>query len=174
MMYLLSFSQEEMKSFPPSSPAIEYGIKLLKENNIQEPNLKTRLALGCFLDKDKEYLMIHDEEQLDKSIEKKYIEAIQELCNNVPLQYITNKQEFMGLEFYVDENVLIPQPDTEILVEEVIKISRGRRFRRPEEKNTNTRPMHRKRSNRNIACKKFGKLQYSTIRHKPKCLKDCK
>ena len=41
------------------------------------------------------------------------------------MQYVTNKQEFMGLEFYVDENVLIPQPDTEILVEEVIDICKN-------------------------------------------------
>jgi len=42
----------------------------------------------------------------------------------MPIQYITNNQEFMKLNFYVDKNVLIPQPDTEILVEEVIEISK--------------------------------------------------
>ncbi len=47
--------------------------------------------------------------------------GLEKLKNNVPIQYITNHQEFMRLNFYVDENVLIPQPDTEILVEEVIK-----------------------------------------------------
>lgn len=40
----------------------------------------------------------------------------------MPIQYITNKQEFMKLNFYVDKNVLIPQPDTEILVEKAIEI----------------------------------------------------
>ena len=40
----------------------------------------------------------------------------------MPLQYITNHQEFMALDFYVDSNVLIPQPDTEILVEEILDI----------------------------------------------------
>ncbi len=45
----------------------------------------------------------------------------------MPIQYITNKQEFMNLEFYVDENVLIPQPDTEILVEEVINIAKQKK-----------------------------------------------
>ena len=49
---------------------------------------------------------------------------MEKLLNNVPIQYLTNKQEFYGIEFYVDENVLIPQPDTEILVEEVIQIAK--------------------------------------------------
>ncbi len=46
---------------------------------------------------------------------------IDKIKSGYPVQYITNKQEFMGLQFYVDDNVLIPQPDTEILVQEVIE-----------------------------------------------------
>lgn len=104
--------------------ALEYGIELLKENNIDEPILKTRIILANILNESKEYLMIHEKEELSEKLEKLYITNIQKICNGVPLQYIINKQEFMGLEFYVDENVLIPQPDTEILVEETIDISK--------------------------------------------------
>ena len=49
-----------------------------------------------------------------------YINSIKKISTGIPIQYITNNQEFMNLNFYVDENVLIPQPDTETLVEEVI------------------------------------------------------
>ena len=49
-----------------------------------------------------------------------YMRYIDKIINGKPIQYITNEQEFMKLKFYVDENVLIPQPDTEILVEKVI------------------------------------------------------
>lgn len=104
--------------------ALEYGIELLKENNIDEPILKTRIILANILNESKEYLLIHEKEELSEELEKLYITNIQKICNGIPLQYIINKQEFMGLEFYVDENVLIPQPDTEILVEEVIDISK--------------------------------------------------
>lgn len=104
--------------------ALEYGIELLKENNIDEPILKTRIILANVLNKSKEYLIIHEKEELSKEVEELYIANIQKLCNDIPLQYIINKQEFMGLEFYVDENVLIPRPDTEILVEETIDISK--------------------------------------------------
>lgn len=104
--------------------SLEYGIELLKENNIDEPILKTKIILANILSESKEYLIIHEKEELSKELEKLYITNIQKLCNDIPLQYIINRQEFMGLEFYVDENVLIPQPDTEILVEEVIDISK--------------------------------------------------
>lgn len=104
--------------------ALEYGIELLKENTINESVLKTRIILANILNESKEYLMIHEKEELSEKLEKLYITNIQKICNGVPLQYIINKQEFMGLEFYVDENVLIPQPDTEILVEETIDISK--------------------------------------------------
>ena len=106
--------------------ALEYGIELLKENDIGEPILKTRIILANILNETKEYLMVHELEELDEELIKIFKEDISKLCNNIPIQYITNKQEFMELEFYVDENVLIPQPDTEILVEEVINICRGR------------------------------------------------
>ena len=52
----------------------------------------------------------------------KYNNYLQKIIKGTPIQYITKHQQFMALDFYVDENVLIPQPDTEVLVEEGIKI----------------------------------------------------
>lgn len=110
--------------------ALEYAIKMLKENNIDESILKARILLANILKQPKEYLIIHEKDELNVNEINKYKEDIQKLSNNIPIQYITNKQEFMGLEFYVNKNVLIPQPDTEILVEETIKICRGCSLRR--------------------------------------------
>ena len=109
--------------------ALEYGIELLNKNNIESPNLKARMLLANILKQNKEYLLIHDTEELNISNINKYKKDLQKLSNSTPIQYIINKQEFMGLEFYVDKNVLIPQPDTEILVEEVIYICRRRKLK---------------------------------------------
>lgn len=99
------------------------GISILKEDNIDDANIKARIILADLLDKNKEYLMIHDEDEIEDGLNKIFLEKIERLKKHEPLQYIINKQEFMGYEFYVDKNVLIPQPDTENLVEEIIYLS---------------------------------------------------
>lgn len=99
---------------------VKNGIIKLKENNIEEPLLKIRILVASVLNKTKEYIMAHSEDKLDEVHEKKILEGIEQLMNYVPIQYITNNQEFMKLNFFVNQNVLIPRSDTEILVEEVI------------------------------------------------------
>ena len=104
--------------------AIRKGMISLKTNNIQEPNLKSRLLMQYILNKPRQYLLIHDNEELTNKQEKAYLENIEKMIKGVPLQHITHSQEFMKMNFYVNENVLIPRPDTEILVEEVINIAK--------------------------------------------------
>lgn len=103
----------------------KYSVDILKENNIEDYNLKTKLLISNAINKPKEYLIIHEKEELS---EEKIVEIksnINKVIEGYPIQYIIKKQEFMGLDFFVNENVLIPQPDTEVLVEEVISISKN-------------------------------------------------
>lgn len=109
--------------------AINKGTFILKESNIDNPRLKARLLLQFILKQKREYLIIYDKKEITKKQESNYFESIQKLLQGIPLQHITHNQEFMKMSFYVNENVLIPRPDTEILVEEVIKI--GRKFKNP-------------------------------------------
>ena len=104
--------------------ALTKGTIILKSNNISSPKLKARLLLQFVLNKKREQLIIYDNEQITREQEKVYIKNLEKLIEGVPLQHITNTQEFMKMNFYVNSDVLIPRPDTEILVEEVIKISR--------------------------------------------------
>ena len=103
---------------------IRKGMIILKNNNVTEPNIKARMIMQYVLNKPREYLMIYDDEILKLRQEVNYFKAIKKLCQGIPLQHITNMQEFMKMRFYVDENVLIPRQDTEILVEEVIRIAK--------------------------------------------------
>lgn len=100
------------------------GMIILKGNNIDSPKLKARLLLQYILKKPRQYLIIYDNEEVGKKEQWEYFVNIEKLTNGVPLQHITHHQEFMKMDFYVDENVLIPRPDTEILVEETIKIAK--------------------------------------------------
>lgn len=101
---------------------IKFGEKCLRQKNIQDANIKARLLLQHVLNQNKQQIIINSENMVDKIKTDEYEECIKKLINGTPLQYITHVQQFMGLDFYVDENVLIPQPDTEILVEESIKL----------------------------------------------------
>lgn len=107
--------------------AIRKGMITLKTNNIEEPNLKSRLLMQYILNKSRQYLLTHDNEELTKTQEKAYFENIEKISKGIPLQHITHSQEFMKMNFYVNEDVLIPRPDTEILVEEVINICKKKR-----------------------------------------------
>lgn len=100
---------------------LQESIEQLKKTQIQEPVLKAKMLLAYGLGEKKEYLISHDEQEVEQQVQKNMQSWIQELIQGKPIQYILHEQEFMGLPFYVDENVLIPRADTEILVEEVIK-----------------------------------------------------
>lgn len=99
---------------------LKNAIFKLNDNKISDAVQKARILLAYTLNVNKEYLVAHNSDEIKEKNVYKYNECIDRLINNVPLQYITNHQEFMKLNFYVDENVLIPRADTEILVEEVI------------------------------------------------------
>ena len=103
---------------------IEKGFVELKTSNVSSPRLKARMLMQFVLDKSRQYIVVNDLENLSKTCLDKYFFYIDKLKNNVPIEHITHHKEFMKLDFYVDENVLIPRQDTEILVEEVIKISK--------------------------------------------------
>ena len=100
--------------------ALQNAIKELNSNKISDPIIKARILLANILNTTKEHLVINSKEEISVEKVDKFGEGIQKLINGCPIQYITNHQEFMKLDFYVDENVLIPRQDTEILVEEVI------------------------------------------------------
>lgn len=85
-------------------------------------SIEARVLLKYILKKDNVYIISNASTELTPDEEKELINSVNKLKSGYPLQYITHNQEFMGLNFYVDENVLIPQPDTEVLVENVIKL----------------------------------------------------
>lgn len=102
---------------------IKQGMINLKTNGIEEPKLKARLLLQFILNKPRQYLLVYDNETVGLRHEVNYFKAIKKLIKGIPIQHITHMQEFMKMNFYVDENVLIPRQDTEVLVEEVISIA---------------------------------------------------
>ena len=102
---------------------LNQGIIMLKNEEIDAPKNKARAILQHTLKKSREYLIIYDNMEVTKMQRDVFVRNIKRLIAGEPLQYITGVQEFMKMNFVVTKDVLIPQPDTEILVEEVIKIA---------------------------------------------------
>ena len=102
------------------------GIKKLKEYNIDDSSIKKDMLLQYLRNKSKIDIIVNSEKVVSEEVKEKYFENLYKIINGTPIQYIINKQEFMGHDFFVDENVLIPQPDTEILVEETIKVLKNK------------------------------------------------
>ena len=104
--------------------ALLKGVTILKLEKISTPKLKARLLLQYVLKKPRQYLIVYDNQKLTEKEEQDYLTYIELLAQGEPIEHITHQKEFMKLNFYVDENVLIPRQDTEVLVEEVMKIAK--------------------------------------------------
>lgn len=92
------------------------------------PRLDTELLLQKVLgDVDRLYIHLNLNKELTEEQKIKFIGFAEERINGRPIAYIVEKREFMGLDFFVKEGVLIPRPDTETLVEEIIEICKDRK-----------------------------------------------
>lgn len=99
---------------------LKLGIVELKGREFANPQLESRLILAKLLNVDKSYIYTHGEIEVPKEIGYEFLELMKKRGEGYPFQYIFNEKEFMGLTFYIEEGVLIPRPDTEILVEYII------------------------------------------------------
>ena len=99
----------------------EQGCRTLQAAGIEEATLDARLLLEAVCGTDRNDLLVHGEQPVMPQAEEKYLSWIRQRAEHIPLQQLTGEQDFMGLTFSVNEHVLIPRQDTEILVEEVLK-----------------------------------------------------
>lgn len=99
----------------------EQGCRTLQAAGIEEAALDARLLLEAVCGTDRNDLLVHGEQPVAPEAEEKYLNWIRQRAEHIPLQQLTGEQDFMGLTFAVNEHVLIPRQDTEILVEEVLK-----------------------------------------------------
>ena len=102
--------------------AARYCIDTLKEAGFAEAESDARLLLEYIAGINRNDLILKGDEELDEEVFDRLKEAVSERLRFVPVQHITGYQNFMGLEFAVNENVLIPRQDTETLVEEVLRL----------------------------------------------------
>ncbi len=101
---------------------LKYGISILKEHNILNPYLDCKILLSESINKDIKHILINSKEILNTKQIKNFNKFIKRRKKGEPIAYLIRKKEFWKDEFFVDKNVLIPRPDTEIMIEQVLKI----------------------------------------------------
>ena len=109
----------------------KWGEKRLADAGIADASLDARYLLLEAFEMDMAHFLLKEQEQVPdtEGRTREYSDAIQARAARVPLQYLTGKQDFMGLTFHVDERVLIPRQDTETLVELVLKENTDKKAR---------------------------------------------
>lgn len=98
---------------------------LLQQNNITQPRLDAEILLAHLLTCGRAALYAHSERVLTSQELTRYKQLVQQRADGQPVAYITGKKEFMGLDFTVTPQVLIPRPDTELLVETAVHLAQG-------------------------------------------------
>ena len=106
--------------------AIHKAYQNLKSKNVKSAQLDSELLMANVIRKSREYIMLN----LNKDIKKNDLDRYEKMINNrsegKPIAYLTNKKFFWKHEFFVNKDVLIPRPDTEIIIDQVLKIYKSK------------------------------------------------
>lgn len=102
------------------------GRLILKEGKVADANVDAWYLLAHVFGINRTDFLLHGEEEAPLPLCRTYLELVKKRSEHIPLQHLTGVQDFMGLEFEVNEHVLIPRQDTECLVEEVLKVCEGK------------------------------------------------
>jgi release factor glutamine methyltransferase len=111
---------------PSVSETLTEASAILQKSAITDSRREAASLLAAALRKDKIFLVAHSEYELSFEEEKRFSDFIKRRARREPFQYIVGRQEFCGLDFAVTKDVLIPRPETEMIVEAAIEILRTR------------------------------------------------
>lgn len=102
--------------------ALNEAATILRAAGVNDPRREAASLLMWTIARDRAYLFTHDEEAVDAESAARFRESVERRASGEPAQYITGRQEFYGLEFEVTRDVLIPRPETELLVETALEL----------------------------------------------------
>ena len=108
--------------------AIKKACEELKKNKISSALLDSELLLSQVIKKDRKFILLNLDKKLDKSAQNSFRDLILKRSRGKPLAYLTGIKSFWKYDFDVNEKVLIPRPDTEIIIEQVLKIYKNKNY----------------------------------------------
>ena len=123
------------QSFCPPNPGkrsrenLRAAAKQLAAAGVENEAAESWFLMEAVCGISRSFYLLHEQEAMDPMQEQVYFALTRQCCGRMPLQYLTGEQEFMGLPFCVNEHVLIPRQDTEVLVEEAIRVIQKEMYR---------------------------------------------
>ena len=104
--------------------AITYASQILRNKFISNPQLDSEILLAKTINKDRKYIILNSNDNIDNKDLKKFYTLIKKRSLGKPVAYLTNNKFFWNSEFYLSNDTLIPRPDTELIVENVLKLTK--------------------------------------------------
>jgi release factor glutamine methyltransferase len=98
------------------------GVNILQKSKISNPQLDSEILLSSSIKRDKKHIILNPKEHLSSEQLQKFKSLIERRKKGEPIAYLINKKDFWKDEFFVNKDVLIPRPDTELIIEQVLKI----------------------------------------------------
>ncbi|MBD1152106.1 peptide chain release factor N(5)-glutamine methyltransferase [Pelagibacterales bacterium SAG-MED22] len=109
------------------SSAIIHGAKVLKDNLIKNPYLDSEILMKKAIEKDRKYILLNSKRDLDKEHLNTFQKLIKKRSSGKPIAYLTNNKFFWKSEFTVSDDILIPRPDTELVIERVLDLTANKK-----------------------------------------------
>ena len=106
---------------------INKACQKLKKNNIKSPLLDSELLMSKVINKDRKFIILNQKKNIDKKDYDYFQKLIYDRSKGKPLAYLTEKKSFWKYEFQINDKILIPRPDTEIIIEQVLKLYKKRK-----------------------------------------------
>ena len=104
--------------------AIAEGVNILKSKRIQTAKLDTEILMAKAIGEDRKYIILNDNKNLKKESLEYFQRLIKERSTRKPIAYLINKKYFWKSEFFVTRDTLIPRPDTELIIEQILKLTK--------------------------------------------------
>ena len=104
--------------------AVIEGANILKGSCVQTAQLDTEILMAKVLGSNREYIILNNHKDLNDNNLEYFKRLIRERANRKPIAYLLNKKFFWDSEFYVNKNTLIPRPDTEVIIEEILRLTK--------------------------------------------------
>ena len=106
--------------------AINYGVKILQNSNIKTAKLDSEILMSSIIEKERSFIFLNHDKDVETDHFNQFKKLINKRSKGEPVAYLIGKKDFWNFEFKINKNVLVPRPDSELIIEEVLKQTKNK------------------------------------------------